>query len=89
MAVTTIALYKSPVPHLISGPPGTGKTRSPIKILFTFGHAEVVTLSKGQAGPFLLALDPAPSGLGQADPDPLTKKNKTYIFLTVIILYTL
>jgi hypothetical protein len=34
MAVTTIALYRSPVPHLISGPPGTGKTRLPIKFNF-------------------------------------------------------
>ena len=42
MAVTTIALYQSPVPHLISGPPGTGKTRLPIKILLTFSHTEVV-----------------------------------------------
>ena len=42
MAVTTIALYQSPVPHLISGPPGTGKTRLPRKYFITFRHAEVV-----------------------------------------------
>ena len=39
MAATTISLYQSPVPHLISGPPGTGKNTAANK---KFNHAEAL-----------------------------------------------
>ena len=42
MAVAAIALYQSPVPHLISGPPGTGKTRLPVYVHLSLTVPEVV-----------------------------------------------